>query len=103
MAHQSPRIEAIDHITLRGDTYGRLTVDAVERQRWRLRKGSRVTVALMGCGSWQSGVPEAVGRIVAEAGVAAVAVTAHPNFDSETFVACMTRSAQEYLGVVFEP
>ncbi|WP_152191725.1 hypothetical protein [Georgenia satyanarayanai] len=74
--HAPMRVSTTIYLPLRPERGGRLSLENVRRARWNLTEGSTVRLSIYGLGSWEAGVPELIGRRLAESGVTAVEVQA---------------------------
>lgn len=87
------------YVVLRGDSAHHLTRAGVDRARWTGLEGRRVVVALINVRSWNAGVGELVGRLLADAGAADVQVQAQGEIAAR-FTADAERGASEYRAVL---
>ena len=96
MHSKPPRIITSCYIALRPEN-GVLTQAAVRRTPWRISPGARVVVSIYGLRSWEAGVPECIGRIVADAGAGDVFLQASSSSRLvEELGASIDRAAQTY-------
>lgn len=95
-----PQFRSARHVALRGDEHGRLTLNAVRRASWGgdLR-GRSVRISLLRVRSFDAGVAEAVGRLVAEAGARDVQVEGVGQV-ADLFSAAAAQAAREFAQVM---